>query len=144
MRYLGLIAAVVLILCGLTYFTSQPVVDPLGQSQGGDRYTSAINAARGVSKNVGAEARKKWALSMQNQSYSNPDSFSAIEGANFSTDGEFSETLVISAADATGSQCTAFGHSQYGVEAAKQGFTELVCRSHSNGAEYEVPLSPAG
>jgi hypothetical protein len=130
MRYLGLIVAVVLIICAFTYFNSRPSVDP--GVEGTERYTSAINAARGASKIVDADARRKWAVAQQADS----------DDLAFSVEGENAEVLTIASDSMDGLRCTRFSVSQQAEIAAARGFTDLVCMNKSNGAEYEVPLTP--
>ena len=145
MRQLGFIAALVLMLCVITFFTRSPS-GPLSNSQTteSDKYTAAINAAKGASKFVDAAKRRTWIQTLQTAVYDHPDPSLAGDNAALSVEGEMAEVLVIASNVIDSSRCTSFAHGENGIAAAKEGFTELRCSNRTNGAVYEVPLSPAG
>jgi hypothetical protein len=136
MRYLGLIAALVLIVCGVTYYTREPVVGPNGQPLGTERYSSAINAARGASKFVDAEKRRRWAVSMQSNDYENPQGGQS----QYSTAGENSEILVVTSISMDNFRCASIASGSIGTAAAREGFTKLSCRNRSNDLVFDADL----
>jgi len=145
MKQLGFVAALVLMLCVITFFTRQPS-GTLSNSQTteSDKYTSAINAAKGASKFVDATKRRTWIQNLPTAVYDHPDPSLAGDNAAFGVEGESSEFLIITSNSIDSSRCTAFAYGDNGVAAAREGFTGLRCNNRTNGAVYDVPLSPAG
>ena len=132
MKEIGFVAALVLIICGFLYFSLKPV----GVVTGEDKYTSAVNAAKGVSQIVKGENRRKWAVGLQMKALDN-----SMENPSYSVEGENSEILVVTANSMRNSICTLFANGEHGIAASDQGFTEVICRDRSTGAEHEIPLT---
>jgi hypothetical protein len=89
MKQLGFVAALVLMLCVITFFTRQPS-GTLSNSQTteSDKYTSAINAAKGASKFVDAASEGPGYRTFQPAVYDRPDPSLAGDNAAFGVEGE--------------------------------------------------------
>lgn len=140
MRVLGLVAAVVIILCFVTYLLRQPAVNTPGQTDpangtGRTTYTSAVNAAKNAKLNVSAEARRRWILGLQASDRPTDDAVYTAEGEN-------AEILVITSNSMDSSLCTSFAKGDSGSAAAREGFTAVTCRSRTTAGIYDEPLVP--
>ena len=135
MREIGFVAALVLIICGFLYFSLKPAGVATTEQ---DKYTSAVNAAKGVSQVVDAANRRKWAAGLQMKALDN-----SMDNPAYSVGGENSEILVVTANSLRNSICTLFANGEHGIAASDEGFTEVICRDRTTGTEYEIPLTPS-
>ena len=133
MKEIGFVAALVLIICGITYFSWIP--GSTGQdTTANTTYESAINAAKAVKGGANADARRRWVISLQ---------LTAKGDAIYSTEGDDADILVITSNDADNASCSTFANGTNGSAAAAMGFTKLDCQNSSTGAVYKVPISIA-
>ena len=127
MRYLGLIAAVVVILCVFAYITRLPTNNATSSQD----YGATVNAVRDTVRNAsGAERRRSWVISLQMRS----------NLASFGTEGENAETLVVRSDSMDFTFCSAFAEGENGAVATSVGFASLSCRTTENGIISEIPL----
>jgi hypothetical protein len=131
MKEIGFVATLVLILCGIVYWSRSS-----GTSQDATTttYESAINAAKTVKGVADADARRRWVLSLQLTAAQNPDT-------TYSTEGDNAEILIVRSDDADNASCSASANGELGSSAAAVGFTEIDCRNGSTGAVYKKPIS---
>jgi len=133
MKEIGFVAALVLIICGITYFSWIP--GSTGQdTTTNTTYESTINAAKAVKGVANADARRRWVMSLQLTANENQD-------IAYSTDGENIDTLVIASDAIDNASCSAFANGERGSAAAAVGFTQVECRNRSTGAVYKIPIS---
>ena len=133
MKYLGLLAAVVVIVCVFAYVSRMPTSTP-GMTNA-NSYASTINAVRNtVHTAAGAEQRRKWAVAEQMKTYS------SAPGVNFSTEGENAETLIATADAMNSMLCSTITDGESGTRAAAIGFTSISCRTSTGGIVIEKDL----
>jgi len=144
MRELGFVAALVLILCSLTFFwlptSGSSPTGPDGQAA---NYATAIKAAKNASTFVGSENRRKWIVNFQSRSLEQSGATPSFTDGIFSAEGENADVLVMTSNSITSGRCTSFASSEYGAEAAHEGFTQLICRDSSTGASYQAQFPPS-
>ena len=132
MRYLGLLAAIVVMVCVFAYMTR---ISSTGSQANSQDYGSTVNAVRdSVRNSAGAEQRRKWVVSLQMKSYGLP------YGANYRAEGENAETLVVRSDAMDLTSCSNFASGENGTAAAEMGFTQLSCRTLANGIIQERAL----
>jgi hypothetical protein len=133
MRELGFVAALVLILCCITYFSRQTFVSV--PSDANSKYAPAIKAAENAKQIADAETRRRWILSLQ------LTAAQSAENPVYTTEGESSEILVVTSNSADSAFCSAFANGEQGAAAASIGFNEVSCRNRSTGGVYNAPIS---
>ena len=135
MKEIGFVAALVLIICGITYFSWIP--GSTGQdTTANTTYESAINAAKAVKGVANADARRRWVMSLQLTAAQDADTA-------YSTEGDDADTLVVTSNDADNAFCSAFANGEHGNAAAAVGFTEVDCRNNSSGSVQKISISLA-
>ena len=133
MKEIGFVTALVLIICGITYFSWVP--GGTGQDAAANTtYESAINAAKKVKNVADADARRRWVMNLQLTANENQD-------AVYSAEGENADSLVIASDAIDNASCSAFANGERGSSAAVIGFTGVDCRNRSTGAVYKIPIS---
>jgi hypothetical protein len=138
MRELGFVAALILILCCITYYIRQPLVSvPSAANSANSTYAPAIKAAENAKQIAGADSRRRWVLSLQ---ITAPQS---AENPVYATEGENAQILVVTSSSMDSGSCSAFANGEQGSAAALVGFTEVSCRSSSTGGVYDVPITRA-
>lgn len=134
MKEIGFVAALVLIICGITYFSWVPGTtgqDPTANTT----YESAVNAARAVKGVANADARRRWVMSLQLTAAQDTDTA-------YSTEGDDADVLVVTSNDVDKASCSTFANGERGSATAAVGFTEVDCRNRSTGAVYKMSISP--
>jgi hypothetical protein len=132
MRYLGLLAAIVVMVCIFAYVTRLPTTGSQANSQD---YGTTVNAVReSVRNSAGAEQRRKWAIALQMKTEGPFGSMS------YTADGENAETLVVRSDSMDLTTCSSFVKGENGTAAAEMGFSRLSCRTTSNGIIQERDL----
>jgi hypothetical protein len=138
MRELGFIAALILILCCMTYFTRQTVIGvPPDVNSANSTYGPAIKAAENAKQIAGAESRRRWVLSLQLTVKGEP----SAENPTYTAEGENSEILAVTSNSMDSRVCLALANGDQGSAAASVGFIDVRCRNSSSGAVYNVPIS---
>lgn len=133
MKELAFVTALVLILCGIVYWSRQSA--GTGQDAAANTtFESAINSAKAVKGVANAGARRRWVMSLQ---------LTATQGSDemYSTEGNDADVLVVTSNDFDNTSCLAFANGEHGSAAAAVGFTGVDCRNSSNGATYKIPLA---
>ncbi len=134
MRYLGLLAAIVVIACVFAYVTRTPTSSP--GAANANTYGATINAVRNtVHTAAGAEQRRKWAIAQQMKTYD------AGASVTYSTAGDDAETLVAVSESMNSFLCSKIADGQTGTGAAAAGFRSISCRTASGSiiVERELP-----
>jgi hypothetical protein len=132
MRYLGLLAAIVVTVCVFAYVTRLSTTGSQANSQD---YGTTVNAVRGSVRNsTGAEQRRKWAIALQMKTEG------PMGDNNYNAEGENAEKLIVSSDSMDISSCSSFASSENGTAAAEMGFTQLSCRTMSGGIVQEREL----
>jgi len=135
MKEIGFVAALVLILCGIVYWSRQST--GINQdSAANTTYESAVRTAKNVKSVADTDTRRRWVLSLQLTAAHDPDTAYAAQGDD-------ADTLVVLSNDADSNSCSVFAKGEHGVAAATIGFTEVDCRNRSTGAVYKMPISIA-
>jgi hypothetical protein len=138
MRELGFVAAVILILCVITYWTRQTAVSlPSAANSANSEYAPAIKAAQKVKHIADAESRRRWVLSLQ------LTGAQSAEPQTYTTEGDNAEILVVTSSSADSAFCSAFANGEHGSAAAAIGFIQVNCRNSSTDAVYRMPISLA-
>ena len=133
MKEIGFVTILVLILCGIVYFSRQSA-GTVQDVAANTTFESAINAARAVKGVADAGARRRWVMNIQLIANENQDTAYSAEGEN-------ADTLVIASDAIDNASCSAFANGERGSSAAVIGFTEVDCRNRSTGAVYKIPIS---
>ena len=122
MRYLGLLAAIVVIACVFAYVTRLPTsTTNLANS---NSYAATINTVRNtIHTATTAEQRRKWAIAQQMKTYGSTDPVS------YSTEGEQAEKLVAVSASMNSLICSKIADGEVGSSAAAAGFRSISCRT---------------
>lgn len=134
MKEIGFVTALVLILCGIVFWSRQSTVTNQ-DAAAKTTFESAINAAKKVKSVADADARRRWVMSIQLTANENQDTAYSAEGAN-------ADTLIIASDAIDNASCSAFANDERGASAAVIGFTEVDCRNRSTGAVYKMSISP--
>jgi hypothetical protein len=132
MRYLGLLAAMVVMVCVFAYVTRLPTSTQ--ESTNANSYAATINAVRTTVRSAGgSEQRRKWAIAQQMKTHGSADAVA------YSTEGEGAETLV-AVLDSMNSLLCSKIEADVGDAAAGIGFDTLSCRTTSGGLVAERNL----
>jgi len=147
-KELGFVAALVVILCYVTYLMRQPAVglsvaQNSASAANSTTYTSAIKAAVNAKRNADIETRRRWVLGLQLTASEHPDASRSTESPTYTVEGENSEILVVTSNSMDSGLCSLFANGDYGSAAADEGFTTVSCRNRSTGGVYDVPVFPA-
>ena len=136
MRYLGLLAAIVVIVCVFAYLMREPsTISPSAELANSNSYGATVNAVRNtVHTAAGGEQRRKWAISQQMKTDGTEAS------VTYSTAGPNAEMLV-AASDSMNSLLCSKIEGEVGDAAAAVGFSTISCRTTSGGiiVERELP-----
>ena len=133
MRYLGFVAAVVVIACVYAYVTRMP--SPSTELANSNSYGATIDAVRNtVNTAAGAEQRRKWAIEQQMKTYGSGESLT------YSTEGSNAEMLVAVSAAMNSLLCAKIADGKSGKDAVAAGFTSLSCRTTSGVVVLEKGL----
>ena len=132
MRFLGLLAAIVVMVCVFAYVTRRPTTGSQANSQD---YGATVNAVReSVRNSAGAEQRRKWALALQMKTEG------PMGNISYGAEGENAEILILRSESMDIAICSSFARSENGAAAADAGFTKLSCRTTANGIIQERDL----
>ena len=133
MRYLGLVAAIVVVVYVFAYVTRLPT-SPEGGANA-NSYAATINSVRNTIHTAGgAEQRRKWAIAQQMRSYGTADDVA------YRAEGENAETLVVMSETMGSMVCSNLAGGEVGTAAAAVGFTSISCRTPTDGIILEKDL----
>ena len=133
MRYLGLMAAIVVLACVFAYVMNLP--SKTSRDGDSNSYGNTINSVRSTIKAAsGAEQRRKWAIAQQMKTYGSTETF------RFSTGGENAETIVVASENMDSLMCSRLASGEIGTNAAEVGFRSISCRTTADGIVVEKEL----
>lgn len=133
MRYLGLVAAIVVMVCVFAYVMRLPSTS--SDLANSNSYAATVNAVRNAVKTAaGAEQRRRWAIAQQLKA-SDP-----AREVTYNTDGDDAQTLVVVSGLMNSTQCSIIADGEIGRAAAAIGFTSINCRTLSGGTVFERDL----
>ncbi len=124
MRYLGLLAALVVMVCVFAYVTR--LSSPSPDAANSNSYGETINAVRSTVQTAGGpERRRKWAIAqqMKSQGFADP--------VSYSTEGAQAENLIAVSGSMNSLLCSKIADGEVGSSAAAAGFASISCRTNS-------------